>query len=124
MARALIAAAALLAVAAPGAGAATSYCTPSGDYCKSTYKRSGVRYIELRTAALYAPPPSYRLCVRDPRGEETCRTFALRENKHGVWVSRVRWSRHFPTDGGPGRYRVRWRDDGVTYGPPLHFRRR
>jgi hypothetical protein len=111
-------------LALPGAAEARkSYCSPTGDYCKGTYKKKGKRFIELRTAALYAPPARYRLCVRDPRKREACRTFRLRK-KGGVYVSKVRWSRHFPTNGGKGRYRVRWDDDGFTYGPPVHFRRR
>jgi hypothetical protein len=91
--------------------------------CKSTYKSSGARFIELRTAALYMPPARYKLCVRDPKGAERCRTFRLHEGKFGIYTSRVQWSRHFPTDGGKGRYRVRWDDEGTTYGPPLHFLR-
>lgn len=122
LASTILLAAGLALTGTPAADARSSYCTPSGDYCKSTYQRKGVRYFELRTAALYAPPPRYRLCVKDPDGVKTCRRFRLRERRFG-WVGRVRWSRHFPTDGGRGVYRVRWKDDGLTYGPRLSFRR-
>lgn len=108
---------------APSADARSSYCSPSGDYCKATRVEKGKRVIAISTFALYAPGRAYRLCVRDPRGEETCRSFRLRRGRHGIYTSKVTWSAHFPTDGGRGRYRVRWDHAGLTYGPPLHFRR-
>ena len=116
---------AIAALAPPSTAAASvrsSYCTPSGDYCKFILKRDGKRVFDLRTAALYAPPAAYRLCVRDPAGSETCRKFRLGAARYG-YRSVVTWSAHFPTDGGRGTYRVRWDDDGVTYGPALTFRR-
>jgi hypothetical protein len=110
-------------LAAPAAAEARSaYCSPSGDYCKSTAKVRGKQRIELRTAALYGPSERYTLCVRPPRGDETCKTFRLRAGRLGIYRSVVTWSAHFPNRG-KGTYRVRWDHGGITYGPSLSFRR-
>ncbi len=109
---------------APGAQARGSFCSPSGDYCKGTSVEKGKRAIGLSAFALYAPGRAYELCVRDPRGDETCRTFRLSRGRYGIYSSKITWSAHFPTNGGKGRYRVRWDHAGLTYGPPLHFTRR
>ena len=105
------------------AQARTRYCSESGDFCKATRIEKGKRVIALSTAALYGERRAYDLCVRDPKGKETCRTFKLRRGRYGIYSSKVTWSRHFPTDGGRGRDRIRWDHEGNTYGPPLHFRR-
>ena len=117
-------ASAVLALVLPSsAEARASYCSPSGDYCKAVVKLDGRWRIGLITAALYAETPRYRLCVRDPQGEETCKRFRLTKGRYGSYSSRVTWSAHFPTDGGKGTYRVRWRHGGTTYGKPLTFKR-
>jgi hypothetical protein len=110
-------------VGAAPAAARSSYCSPTGDYCKAAYKQGGKRRIELRTAALYGPTTSYELCVRDPAGEETCRTFRLRHQRSGLYRSRVTWSAHFPTDGPRGTYLITYDHGGIAYGPSLSFRR-
>ena len=111
---------ALLVGAAPASAA--SYCSPSGDSCKSVTKVQGRWTFQLSTAALYASSPRYRLCVRDPRRKERCKTFTLRAGRYGTYASRVTWSAHFPT-GGRGTHRVRWDHQGITYGPSLRFKR-
>jgi hypothetical protein len=118
-----IAVAVLLAlVGAPAAQARSSYCSPTGDYCKAVIKQHGRWVVDLRTAALYGPGRAYRLCVDPPGAAETCKTFRLRRTAAGVYLSRVTWSRHFP-NAGRGTYRVRFDHGGITYGPRLDFRR-
>ena len=53
------------ALGAPGAAQArTSFCSPSGDYCTSTFRENGRRFAGLRTAALYGPGPRYTLSLQ------------------------------------------------------------
>jgi hypothetical protein len=111
------------ALGAPGAAQArTSFCSPSGDYCTSTFRENGRRFAGLRTAALYGPGPRYTLCLRGPDGAERCRRFTLRRGAAGVYASTVTLSAHFSLRA-RGTYRVRFRHGDVTYGPVLTFRR-
>ena len=112
--------AALVAAAlAPAPAAASSYCSPTGDYCHSAGERDGVVRITLDTFSFRG---RVRVCVTGPEDRTTCRRFRLRAGKHGVYGFSVRWSTHFP-DQGAGTYRVRFRYAGTSLGPADTFRR-
>ena len=98
--------AALVALAAGAPSAlASSYCSPTGDYCVVA-KPAGERDRLLQVAG-FPFRGRYRLCVYPPRGARTCRTFPLRRGDGDMYSSSVRWSLHFPNRG-HGVYRVRW----------------
>ena len=107
------------AAVAPAPAEATSYCSPTGDYCHSAGKRDGVVRLTLDTFAFRG---RVRVCVRGPEDRTTCRRFRLRLSKHGLYGFDVRWSAHFP-DQGAGTYRVRFRYAGSSLGPADTFRR-
>ncbi len=112
----------LLALAAPASASAQardSYCSPTGDYCTSVTERGGGYLLRLATFSFRGP---VRVCVEPPKGRGTCKRFQIRKGKAGIYVSSVRWGRHFP-DRGKGTYRVRWQKFGSTLGPALSFKR-
>ena len=111
---------ATLALALPAAASARdSYCSPTGDYCTSVTPRGGGYLLRLATFSFRGP---VRVCVEPPRGSGTCKRFQIVKGKAGIYVSSVRWGRHFP-DRGSGTYRVRWQKFGSTLGPALSFKR-
>ena len=63
--------------------------------------------------------PSYELCVTNPAGEETCKTYPFSEpvGPQGLRDSVVSCI----ADSGPGAYAVRWLIDGVQLGPSQAF---
>ena len=69
---ALAVAAFALALSAPAAPAATSWCSESGDQCWGTFKRDGKRYVGVTYAAKYKT--SEKLCVKAPSGQRDCIT--------------------------------------------------
>jgi hypothetical protein len=111
--------AALVAAAPQPAAAASSYCSPTGDYCYAASKRPPVR-LTIALAARYFR--SYRLCVTGPDGERDCKRFRVRRVENGIWQGKVRWARHFPNRG-RGVYRVRWFALGNALGPGATFTR-
>jgi hypothetical protein len=116
---AALGAACALAIAAPAALAAGTYCSPTGDYCYSARDEHGVVRIRLSTFSFREP---VEVCVSHRKGRE-CRSFTPRPGRHGLSSFAVRWSRHYPNHG-PGTYRVRFRLPGATaFGAPLTFRR-
>ena len=94
------------------------YCSRSGDLCFGIFDNGGL--ISLRIDAFARYFPRYRLCVRPPRGAETCRSFPIRRSG-STYTSSVRWDRNFPNRG-PGRYRATWRLGTNRLGPTLSFR--
>ena len=110
---------AALALAA-SAGAATGYCSPSGDYCTSTARLGGAVFLRLST---FSFRERIRICVTDPRGRRVCRRFGLRPRPQGVYEVKVRWHRHYPY-GGKGTYRVGFFLGTTRLGPVLTFRLR
>lgn len=110
-----IALTAVLAAAAP-APAATSFCSPSGDYCLGAVKRGGVRWLMLSTFSFSG---RVQVCVTTPTDRRQCQRFRLRRSGD-LWTMKARWSRHFANDG-PGAYTVRFRYGGVTLGEPVRF---
>jgi hypothetical protein len=118
MSAALVAAAALLVAAAP-AGAASSYCSPTGDYCTGVLGKGAT--VRLRITLIAHLFDDYRLCVTPPRGSRTCHGFRVHKIKHGLYESTVRWAKHFPS-AGPGTYRARWRLGSAALGPALRFK--
>ena len=113
-----LAVAALGAVAASPAAAASSYCSPSGDLCYGA-SRAPVK-LTITLAAKYFD--RYRLCVTGPGGARDCKRFRVSPAARGTWAGRVRWSRHFPNRG-HGTYRARWFNAGRALGPRVTFRR-
>lgn len=63
----------------------------------------------------------YEICVDGPQGS-TCIGRELRPTPGDAYHDQLVWKRNFPT--GPGRYTVTWIQNGMTIGPPLHFRSR
>ena len=118
-AAALAAASLVLAAAAPTAGAASTYCSPTGDLCYGKLARSPVK-LRITLAAEYFE--RYRLCVTGPDGGRDCKRFSVRRQPSGVYESTVRWSRHFPNRG-HGIYRARWFSGGRALGPRISYRR-
>ena len=108
----------LVLASAPAAQAASSYCSPSGDYCTQVKKKDGRVYLRLGTFSFRG---WVRVCVRDPRGRRVCRASRLR-SRRGLYRSSILWNRRYP-GGGRGVYRVRWYWEGNRLGPALTFRR-
>lgn len=106
-------AAALLTVVRPAQGhhLPEGYC--SEDMCQSVAV-DGVRKLSITLAERYFG--RYYLCVKDPRGRDTCIDFRIQRLDDGGFGDTVRWRRHFP-DGGQGRYAVRW-FRVPEFGPP------
>jgi hypothetical protein len=115
----LVLAAAIGAVAAAPASAASTYCSPSGDLCYGAMANPPVR-LNITLMAEYFK--RYRICVTGPDGERDCKRFRIRQVNNGLWVGKVRWARHFPNRG-RGTYKVRWFGLGEALGPPVTFRR-
>jgi hypothetical protein len=109
---------AVLAVAPATAQAASSYCSPTGDYCHGAVKRNGVLRLQLDTFSFRGRVTA---CVERPSGRESCKRFLLRPRKNGILGFSARWSAHFP-HGGNGVYRVRFRLGEATLGPRVTFR--
>ncbi len=109
-----------LAMLPSAAGARSSYCSPTGDYCTSVHRTGGDVLLRIATFSFRG---TYRLCVRAPDGSATCKRFRLLRGRAGIYSSSKGWSRHFPNRG-PGVYRVRWQKFGKDLGPRLSFRRR
>ncbi|MDP9492514.1 MAG: hypothetical protein M3P42_10015 [Actinomycetota bacterium] len=99
------------------ANAASSYCSPTGDYCTSTQRQSGAVYLRLSS---FNNIGAIRICVTDPKKTRVCRTFAL--TKRGeMWQVNVRWRSRYPS-AGPGRYLVGFFLGQTRLGPLLDFR--
>ncbi|MDP9385629.1 MAG: hypothetical protein M3P50_10445 [Actinomycetota bacterium] len=116
----LVTAGLVLASAAPaeaGRRVEDSYCSPSGDYCESVFRKRGVRFLAFATFSLRG---SLRVCVTPPQGEATCRKRRMRETADGVYELQMRWSTSFAR-AGKGRYRVRFSQGGFK-APSLTFR--
>ncbi len=112
-----LAAAVLLAIP-PAASARSSYCSRSGDLCYGVMRPSGAVVLRIDTFARYFA--RYRLCVTDPSGRRSCRSFPIRRRGR-LYGSSVRWSRNFPQRG-PGVYRAAWFAFRSRLGPVLTFR--
>jgi hypothetical protein len=121
MRAALLLGLAALAIGAPAASAAATWCSESGDSCTSVPNRKGVQRLVLQTFSFGG---KVRICVTPPTGTRTCKAFTLRD-RSGLNTVDVRWSSHFPNRGA-GSYRVTFTPDatGAKYGPTLTFRRR
>lgn len=114
----LLIVAGLLALALPAsATAASTYCSPTGDYCTSTARQGGAVLLRLSTFSFSG---SIRICVTDPKAKRACKRFPL-EKRGAMWKVTVRWHRHFP-NGGKGLYRVRFFTQSTQLGPVLDFR--
>ncbi len=106
-------------LAIPAPAGATTYCSPTGDYCHGAVNRGGVVRIMLETFSFRR---RVQVCVTGPASTATCRCFRLRRRDAGTYGFNVRWSAHFPNER-RGRYTVRFRYDGATLGPRAIFRR-
>ena len=109
--------AALALMVAPTAPAPASYCSPTGDWCTAVKRIQGAVFLDLGTFSFSG---RYRLCVADPGGRRSCRSFGL-TRRGDLWRSRVRWHTNFPSRGA-GVYKVTWHYTGVRLGPTLTFR--
>ena len=92
-----------------------NYCHPTGDYCTSVEKQSGV--IKLRFAT-FSFTGKIEICSQPVGGNKECRKFRLRE-KGDLYARSVNWERHF--GGGAGLYKASWYFDGKRLGPALRF---
>lgn len=100
------------AVAPKARGArATTYCSPTGDYCVGVTKRGGATILSIASLAFSG---SYRLCVSGPPGRG-CRTFRL-VRRGQMYVSGVRFAA--PSR---GRYSASWFYGGSKLGRTLSF---
>lgn len=117
---ALLALLVVLAVSAPASQAeptpVETYCSRTGDLCYGVLRKDGAIVFDLRIAAKYFD--RYRVCVKPPDVEATCRSFPVRR-RGSIYGSTVRWYRNFPSRG-PGRYVVTWRLQRPL-GPPRAF---
>jgi hypothetical protein len=113
---ALVVAVVVAGVLAASAGAASRYCSPTGDYCTSTQRISGAVYLRLSTFSFSGP---VKVCVTEPGGIRECRTFRLRR-RGSTWQLNLRWRTYFPP-AGPGRYRVAFFLGRTRLGPVLDF---
>ena len=108
----------LAALAVAGsAGAASSYCSPTGDYCTSTQRQSGAVYLRL---SAFSNIGTIRICVTDPKSKRVCRSFPLLK-RGTMWQVSVRWRSRYPS-AGAGRYRVGFFLGRTRLGPLLDFR--
>ena len=114
---ACIAALVALTIAPAGASARSSYCSPTGDYCTATYKKGGVRWLNLRTFSFRG---RVDVCVTTPSDEKTCHKFLLRRVPHDIFEIHVRWSRWYPT-GERGKHKLRFLQGDSPIGPMLSF---
>jgi hypothetical protein len=100
-----------------GTAEASSYCSPTGDFCQAAVKKQGVWRIRMLTFSFRG---RIRVCVTSPDSSRSCRRFLLRSEGQALFGFDVRWSRHFPNDG-PGRYSVRFSQSGYKLGRDVHF---
>lgn len=107
-------------VVAASAGAANTYCSPTGDYCTSTTRQGGAVFLRVATFSFRG---LVRICVTGPSGSRVCRRFQLRPRPNGLYEAKVRWHRHYPNRG-QGTYRVRFFTGKTPLGPVLTFRLR
>ena len=110
----------LLALVLPAsANAASSFCSPTGDFCYSAKKRDGVVRLGLGTFSFRG---TVDVCVTAPDKTRSCKPFRLLERR-GFYEIDARWSAHFPRKG-PGTYRVTFaaRQVGTTFRPAVTFR--
>ena len=117
--RILLVAAALsgaLVLATP-AGARTSYCSPSGDFCTSVTRLKGIRYLRISTFSFTG---RVKICVRDPTAARVCHTFRLRKTGQLYQVKLI-WKRHYPNRGA-GTYLVTFLLGSTRLGPVLSFK--
>ena len=105
---------------ATSANAASSYCSPTGDYCTSATRQGGAVFLQLRTFSFQG---KIRICVTDPKKRRVCRRFLPQMRAGGVFEVKIRWHRNFP-NGGKGIYRVRFFLGQTALGPTLTFRLR
>lgn len=109
------------------ADAVAHYCEPfqevSRDLCYAINRKTTTR---THSFILHMGEPyfaRYRLCVRPPGEQETCREFPVRQM--GIysprWGGLVEWARNYPRSGAAGPYRVTWLQGGHRLGPPLTF---
>jgi hypothetical protein len=112
----LAALAGALAVAAP-AGARTTYCSPSGDFCTSVARLHGIRYLRISTFSFTG---RVKICVRDPTAARICHSFRLRR-AGSLYQVKLVWKRHYPNRGA-GVYRVTFFLGSARLGPVLAFR--
>lgn len=115
---ALIVLSVLLAFPASSAAGPKGYCSPSGDYCQEIRGTEKRPIFILSTFALRG---DVDVCVRTPAAEWTCKAFPLRKGKFDIYVSKVRWYKHFPS-AGAGTYRVSWRQGYDKIGKTLRFK--
>jgi hypothetical protein len=109
-----------LALGAPAASAASSYCSSTGDVCYAARAAGGVVRLRLDTFSFTEP---VRVCVTPPRGARSCKSFRVFPRAGGIMGMNARWSAHFPNRGA-GRYRVRFFVGGAAIGPSVAFTRR
>jgi hypothetical protein len=102
---------------APAAAAKTTYCSPTGDYCTSAAKVTGVRYLRVTSFAFTG---RVKICVRPRKGPPACHSFRLTKSGAGTYAISIRWRRHYP-DRGPGTYRVSFFLGTQQLGPVLTF---
>ena len=102
---------------APTAAAKVGFCSPTGDFCTSAAKVSGVRYLRITTFAFTG---RVRICVRAPKGGPVCHPFRLTSSGSGTRAFNIRWRLHYP-DRGPGTYRVSFFLGTQQLGPTLSF---
>ena len=95
----------------PKAAGATSYCSPTGDYCVGVRKASGATLLSIASLAFSG---NYRLCVTGPPGRG-CKSFRLKRSGQ-MWISAVRFAA--PSR---GRYSATWFYGGNRLGRPLGF---
>src|SRR5688500_17398921 len=115
---AVAAAMATACLAVPGAAGARvldNYCHPTGDYCTSVEKQSGVIKLRFLTFSFTG---KIEICSQPVGGNKECRDFRLRRKGDGYGRS-VNWERHF--GGGAGLYKASWYFDGRRLGPGLSF---
>ena len=76
------------------AGAASSFCSPSGDFCIRIARDGGSPVFSIGT---FAHRGRYTLCVTAPDSSRVCKRSLLTPEVHDLFGSHVRWSRQFPT---------------------------
>jgi hypothetical protein len=99
-----------------------AHCATDSSICYGIFRHRGNVLFDID---LLGPTfPSYRLCVKPPRGATTCHTYRIlrRERQdYTQYSSEVPWRRSFPARG-KGAYRVTWSARGRALGPALAFR--
>ena len=108
-----------IATASAGGRVLDDYCSESGDFCTYVIRKDGGAILfQIRAFADYFGRSD--ACVT--KETRACRSRSPRVS-HGLFVWKIRWQGNYPNQG-PGRYAVRWIDEGGSrIGPALHFRR-